>query len=872
MDSTNGKTSPPRSGKGKSVKPSGETQSFASQAVLPSSFANVPKLILLKDQPSPNWVVYKDAMYDSALENFEDEAILFETSEWEEVQFPNRPTKAMLDGVDGSLIEKEYLTDYKEAKDLDTKAKKRRKSLFGILSKSIPDEIWNVLSATPNFKAEIELKQDTRALWKLLDRRCGAGATTNRELLEVNMHQNFFKLRQKEKQSIDEFYNDFTNCISMFSSAGVTAPSHAQQALVFLKGADQRRYGQAVTKLDNEVKFFKSTYPTTLSDSYAYLREYKTEENTPDPLHNAAMQSVYKTVAENRAKAKADKKTSNGGSNSGGGASKQESGKKGNHSVNGDSEAKPDEKPHDSRDSPRVPNTPCKMCESLGFPGEFHWHSKCPRMDEALAILTRHAADIKSPKPEQKVHAMSNEPTVDPEDEDPYGGINYYANLSASYVVKCAMPKLIKPPMPEEDFDVLLDNQSTVDLFHNHKLLDNIRELKDPQTIIGLGGHTITVRQCGDLRYFGTVLYSAEADVNVLSFGKSSLNPELKLGYNSFPDNMYWMLSQRRLFTFKLKGLNYVCNMRTNQPASPPIDVHSVYTVLAEPDNTDSELTTKPAITEPTDVPIIDTLEDETLNVPQEIIPSDTILPTVQDNQEPTEGDPPLNSVVEPPDMSARAASQRRQEPNVVPNECTIADPNDTPIAGVEPAQRHLPPAVQQQPLHEHDLPQPQAGGLLDPHPALPPTMDTCVLENHNAANIISDAVPVQEDEVSDSDDENETVTVPGEAETAAAISVPAEPPPRHNLTRTRVPLSTYIPQTPTEPRLEPNQRDICAPGTVVNMERYERIPRDTCDDHQAKDGTVTFARLKISDATKPLKNEKFRALRERLLEWKDKD
>lgn len=618
------------------------------------------------------------------------------------------------------------------------------------------------------------------------------------------------------------------------------------------------------------MKFFAAKFPKTLADANEFLRDYKIEQNTPHPSHTAAMQSVYKAVADAKAKQKADKQNHGGG-----GGGKQGTNEKNansqpspNSHTNCDSEQKPCEKPHDP---PRVPNTPCKMCDSLGFPGEFHWHSKCPLQEEAMAILARHASEIKS-KSAHHVHAMTK--VADSEDTDPYGGMTYYANLKASYVVKSVVPKNNAPKLPEDDFDVMVDNQSAVDLFHNPKLLKNIRQLKDPETIIGLGGHTITVRQCGDLRYFGTVLYSAEAGVNVLSFGKSSLNHERKLGYNMLPDNAYWLLSQSRLFTFKMKNLNYVCDMRTNQPDSPHIDVHTVYTVPAEPTKTDSELIIKPAIAEFAIVP----LED---------IPFDTTLATVQEDQQSAEGDPLITSMAKPPDISPtetffdneavplvhnRKAASQEGEPTSGPTTDPSGDVTEThdkscdgpagaaAIAGVNPAQRHRVRAAQQQLqlTHEHDQPLPQAGDLLDPHLALPPITDKGALENHDAANINGDEVPAQECEDSDSDEEDEAVTAPVEAETAVLVPAPAEPPPRRDLTLIL-----------TEASPERSMRDVCKPDSVPIMERNKR---DTCDGTQVNGAILTSSSLKIANITKPVQDETFRALRMRVLEWKDID
>jgi len=851
-------------GKSDLRKPMEEGQSFAVLSALPTSFAKVPELIYVKDQPSPNWVTFRDLMYEGAIETYKDDALIFKKNDFDPLPTVERPTKAQIEADDTGLVIKEYMSRYQDANKLERESIERRKALFGVLHKAIPKDIWQILSATDNFATDIELKQDTKALWKLLNQLCGTGASSNRTLLELNVKDKFFSMRQKERQSLTEYYEEAKSIIELFTAAGIDPPDSETQVLKFLKGADSKRYGEAVSKIHNEVKFFAAKYPKSLSDANAYLREYKAEQNAPDPIHTAAMQSVYKTVAAAKAKQKANK---------GGGRGKQGNGEKNTNSQpnpnshnNCTSEEKPCEKPHES---PRVPTTPCKLCENLGFPGELHWQSKCPRHDEAMAILARHASELKS-KPANQVHVMSN----DSQEDDPYGGLTYYANLKPSYVVKVFEPNPNAPKNPEDDFDVYMDNESAVDLIHNPKLLMNIRELKVPETIIGIGNQTITVRLCGDLRYYGTVLYSAEAGVNVLSFGKSSIDKTRKVGYNNLPDNMFWLLSQGRLFNFKFKNFNFVCNMRTNQPDSPPIAVHTVYSELAEPNDIDSELLIKPAIAKPAIVPIIATVGDKTHNVPLETILDGNFLPTVQENNpSSTEFNPgPLpESITKPPDMSEvtrvdgigpkdnvvmrndKLPSASIREPIGHVTKTHDKDCDDAAaaaIAGVDHAQRHRILAAQQ--LHqlpqEYDRALPQAADPPDPHLVLPPDIYTGALETHTAASINGGGVPAQEGTVSDSGDEDEIATATGETETAAVAPAPTEPHPSRKLTRTRVPLSNNTTtETLTASSLERIQRDISKPRNVMIAERYKHGPHD---------------------ATKPLQDQLFRALRVQVLEW----
>jgi hypothetical protein len=63
---------------------------------------------------------------------------------------------------------------------------------------------------------------------------------------------------------------------------------------------------------------------------------------------------------------------------------------------------------------------------------------------------------------------------------------------------------------------ILLNNQSTVDIFCNKALLKNVREVKKVMNIICNAGVTRT-NMVGDLEGYGTVWYNAKGIANILS-------------------------------------------------------------------------------------------------------------------------------------------------------------------------------------------------------------------------------------------------------------------------------------------------------------------------------------------------------------------
>ena len=68
-------------------------------------------------------------------------------------------------------------------------------------------------------------------------------------------------------------------------------------------------------------------------------------------------------------------------------------------------------------------------------------------------------------------------------------------------------------------FDVLLDNEASLNIFSNKELLTGIRKSERQIKVSGIeAGGGVSVDREGDFGEFGTVFYSEEASANILSF------------------------------------------------------------------------------------------------------------------------------------------------------------------------------------------------------------------------------------------------------------------------------------------------------------------------------------------------------------------
>jgi hypothetical protein len=96
-------------------------------------------------------------------------------------------------------------------------------------------------------------------------------------------------------------------------------------------------------------------------------------------------------------------------------------------------------------------------------------------------------------------------------------------SVDVSHIMKQSKEGCIDPNW------VLLDNQSTVDVFYNHRLLKNIKEVDTWMDIHCNAGVTSTNLQ-GELPGYGTVCFHKDGIANILSLSKTAAKHRVTYG------------------------------------------------------------------------------------------------------------------------------------------------------------------------------------------------------------------------------------------------------------------------------------------------------------------------------------------------------
>ncbi len=439
--------------------------------------------------------------------------------------------------------------------------------MFGTLLSHMSDESKEQVKRSTSQWEHIEESQDLVALVRLLYKTHQTQISGIDAIDHLRIKDNFGKLHQYGGESISEYIRRAIECIYAFDSVQLPRPSDEEQAARFLEGLSSE-YAQLKADLRNQAIRGIAHYPDNLTDACEIAREYVVTKRVAVNNQNGNSSSgklgnkeiVFVTNADN---VNHKRKGKHNGNKSKPHAKKhndhpQQEGSNQLNAMQGSNNVKKADTKSAGTGASR--GRWCKICRC----GD-HWTSDCRNLDEAIELFDRNNSTTKLAQVQF--------------DEDAYLKDDMEEKLGCH--VEEGEEELVHPAFKHSPlltrFDVLLDNQATVNVFKDRELLHSIDSCETGVRINGIGGH-VTAQMTGVFDPFGRVLYCEKAFTNVISLGWLETQPGFDIRYvkgdcfivSHQPSGRRFVFKRKEsksggaLFVFNAKHLSIVSNKRSH--------------------------------------------------------------------------------------------------------------------------------------------------------------------------------------------------------------------------------------------------------------------------------------------------------------------
>lgn len=367
---------------------------------------------------------------------------------------------------------------------------------------------WNVISR----------RDDPLVLWRAIRDTHVVNAVGQAGVDRMIARDQYNKLRQGPNESLAAFKERTDEAIRALESYGVAVPRQEDLASDFINRLDKTRYASFQAELMNGVTIANVQYPNTLVDAFNKASRYRVvHTNQKAKGGEVFVQSVFIGAADQPVKHNNNKRNNNKHQKKGDQADKTSG-----DANNDKNKQKKNKKEH----------TGCYICGSLE-----HWARFCPSLEQCREHIRNN----------QQVNMHNHEEVEEPRLD--------FVNMAMDEVVVHASSEVSSRQSTLGAFDVLLDNQATKGVFHNTKLLSNIRKDSVITRFTGLGG-AVECDAVADVRDFGVVSYFPQSVANILSFAEVA--DKHKIEYDH--DRGFIVFGDENIYVFERKGNLFVCN------------------------------------------------------------------------------------------------------------------------------------------------------------------------------------------------------------------------------------------------------------------------------------------------------------------------